>query len=177
MASQRKDETYEEFLARAAELERLRREDPVIGERMRQLKSEWHRRKRASMTEEERAALREEHRRRWADDPEYRERKAKRDRKAAAKRWATDPDGCRRRSAKSRRLKKFGVPDVGGYYTGTCELCGKPDDKLVQDHNHKTGALRGLLCNRCNMCLGSFGDDIAGIMVVVNYLIRHGERS
>lgn len=30
-----------------------------------------------------------------------------------------------------------------------CALC-KKKEKLVIDHNHKTGRIRGLLCKRCN---------------------------
>jgi hypothetical protein len=44
---------------------------------------------------------------------------------------------------------------------GTCALCDKTEDpkhvkiraRLSVDHNHATGANRGLLCNTCNMRL------------------------
>lgn len=38
---------------------------------------------------------------------------------------------------------------------GLCKLCGKPPRKrrLVIDHCHKTGKIRGLLCNGCNRSL------------------------
>ena len=37
----------------------------------------------------------------------------------------------------------------------TCLICGCAD-KLVRDHNHKTGMIRGLLCNLCNRWLGTY---------------------
>ena len=43
-----------------------------------------------------------------------------------------------------------------------CAICGKHKSlqkcNLNIDHNHKTGKVRGLLCNSCNLGLGSFQD-------------------
>ncbi len=37
---------------------------------------------------------------------------------------------------------------------GKCRLCGKPlENKSVLDYDHKTGIIRGLICNRCNVLL------------------------
>lgn len=35
-----------------------------------------------------------------------------------------------------------------------CKICGVSDVKLVVDHNHKTGKVRGLLCHNCNVAIG-----------------------
>src|SRR6266404_9057976 len=46
---------------------------------------------------------------------------------------------------------------------GCCAICGKSRDKLVTDHDHKTGQFRGLLCIFCNGLLGKvekFGNRI-----------------
>lgn len=47
---------------------------------------------------------------------------------------------------------------------GCCLGCGRSDKKLHVDHNHATGAVRGLLCFSCNAALGCVQDD-PGILV------------
>ena len=45
---------------------------------------------------------------------------------------------------------------------GVCAICGgvNADGRaLGVDHNHKTGAVRALLCNRCNSGIGFLDDD------------------
>lgn len=42
---------------------------------------------------------------------------------------------------------------------GACAICGK-SVKLVLDHDHLTGAPRGLLCPRCNMRLAAMEDEV-----------------
>jgi len=39
-----------------------------------------------------------------------------------------------------------------------CIICGD-NGKLVVDHDHKTGKIRGMLCNHCNRGIGHFRDD------------------
>ena len=58
---------------------------------------------------------------------------------------------------------------------GGCKICGSPDPKrkgskhLVVDHCHDTGAVRGLLCYRCNVGLGNFEDDLNLLLYLTNY--------
>ena len=41
---------------------------------------------------------------------------------------------------------------------------------LAVDHNHKTGQVRGLLCNGCNTSLGKFKDDPILLEKAIQYL-------
>lgn len=53
---------------------------------------------------------------------------------------------------------------------GLCGVCQKSHRRMVVDHDHDTGAVRGILCHRCNICLGGLGDNLGGVMRVVRYL-------
>jgi hypothetical protein len=52
---------------------------------------------------------------------------------------------------------------------GMCLICleNKP---LVVDHDHKTGQVRGLLCQTCNSGLGMFKDSIDYLKGAIDYL-------
>ena len=54
---------------------------------------------------------------------------------------------------------------------GKCVICGS-DEPLVIDHDHETGKIRGLLCNLCNVGLGSFKDNIDSLNNAIRYLIN-----
>lgn len=52
---------------------------------------------------------------------------------------------------------------------GKCKIC-RQELKLVVDHCHNSNAVRGLLCDRCNVGLGCFGDDVDRLRAAVLYL-------
>lgn len=56
----------------------------------------------------------------------------------------------------------------------SCAICWKPGARHIKtlhiDHNHKTGKVRGLLCNECNLGLGLFKDDIYRLQNAIYYL-------
>ena len=54
--------------------------------------------------------------------------------------------------------------------TKECVICGA-EEKLVVDHDHKTGAVRGILCNHCNRGLGHFRDDPSVLEFARIYLL------
>lgn len=43
------------------------------------------------------------------------------------------------------------------------------------DHDHNTGAIRGLLCNSCNTALGHMRDSPAILRAAADYVERHGK--
>lgn len=62
---------------------------------------------------------------------------------------------------------------------GACAICkGGPSKRrngdllFSMDHCHKTGKIRGLLCQPCNLGLGSFYDDPTALRAAADYLAR-----
>ena len=56
---------------------------------------------------------------------------------------------------------------------GCCAVCLKPSTRrLVVDHDHDTGQVRGLLCDPCNTAIGVLGDNEAGLLRALAYLRR-----
>jgi hypothetical protein len=95
--------------------------------------------------------------------------------------WAAaqDPDALAE-SARARRLRhQYGL-SVDEYDAmlarqgGVCAVCGGgPGARaFCVDHDHDTGAVRGLLCNPCNAGIGQLGDDPARLRAAADYLER-----
>lgn len=55
---------------------------------------------------------------------------------------------------------------------GRCEICGITPKKLVIDHDHETGKIRGLLCPQCNAGLGMAKDNPSILKQMVRYLTK-----
>jgi len=57
---------------------------------------------------------------------------------------------------------------------GKCAICGTLENILNRamcvDHDHETGLARGLLCTKCNVALGYFGDNLEIIERAINYM-------
>lgn len=52
-----------------------------------------------------------------------------------------------------------------------CAICkNPPKTRLHVDHNHRTGAVRGLLCSHCNKGLGFFFDNPEYLTNAATYL-------
>lgn len=102
------------------------------------------------------------------------------------------PEGVRKRkfeflphSVKQRReyalLRDYGITqdqydNLLRSQNGGCAICSSPVSgdlrrpNLHVDHNHTTGKVRGLLCMRCNVAIGSFSDDPILLMRAIKYL-------
>lgn len=60
-------------------------------------------------------------------------------------------------SRKSHLKSKYGLSleQAEAVYARGCEICGETNrKKLCIDHDHKTGKIRGCLCQNCNKLLG-----------------------
>lgn len=109
---------------------------------------------------------------------------------------------CRREMEKERRarnperatrlrlailLKQYGMT-IEDYQArllaqgGACLICTRTPSadghvRLVVDHDHATGRVRGLLCNNCNSGLGYFRDDPNALASAIRYLARQSASS
>jgi hypothetical protein len=95
---------------------------------------------------------------------------------------------CHTHYAKQRKWQSYGVDaqryqDMLAAQNGCCAICMKQEtapDKangkiknLAVDHDHKTGAVRALLCSTCNRAIGLFNDDTALLDAAKAYLQSH----
>jgi hypothetical protein len=58
----------------------------------------------------------------------------------------------------------------------TCAICKRTCStgrRLSVDHDHVTGAVRGLLCGNCNTAIGKLRDDPALMRRAADYVERH----
>lgn len=64
-----------------------------------------------------------------------------------------------------------------------CWICGNEETSIAKsgkpfrmtvDHDHETGAVRGVLCRSCNLGLGHFRDDVSLFMKAIAYLHSSG---
>lgn len=71
------------------------------------------------------------------------------------------------------RLPRDQYEEMLDWQGGGCYICRRapnPSRRLAIDHDHSTGLIRGLLCQKCNLILAMLGDDLDGVMRFVEYL-------
>jgi hypothetical protein len=59
---------------------------------------------------------------------------------------------------------------------GVCAVCKRtppPNRRLCVDHDHDTGAVRGLVCDLCNRTMGQAGDDPELLIAMARYLRKY----
>lgn len=77
----------------------------------------------------------------------------------AQKRADYQRNGTRRRNWFAYKLTHDQYEAMVRQCQGRCELCRRETKQLHVDHDHDTGAIRGLLCQACNFGLGYFRDN------------------
>lgn len=80
---------------------------------------------------------------------------------------------------RTNRLAQFGLTpeqyeEMLEAQSGGCAICGTPEGyagkRLAVDHDHQTGEVRGLLCDRCNLVLGKMEDNPELLQQAATYL-------
>jgi recombination endonuclease VII len=59
---------------------------------------------------------------------------------------------------------------------GACGICRAAHKRLFVDHNHSTGAIRGLLCSRCNAFVGFIETSNGMLLTTVHEYLNHYQR-
>lgn len=92
-----------------------------------------------------------------------------------------------RATRKMYLLKLYGI-DLHEYdrmyrlQRGLCAICKKHESAkmsksgkvklLAVDHDHDTGEVRGLLCQRCNQAIGQFDEDLERLLSAYRYIAQ-----
>ncbi len=131
------------------------------------------------MTLEEKRAKHREYSKRWyaknRDQLRQKYQAAPEKKRAQAKRWAEEnPDKVRARGLR----RKYGLSvqdwellfESQGRRCACCRTAGSGKQNWHVDHNHKTGAVRGILCSHCNSMIGFAKDDPAVLVAGAHYL-------
>ena len=76
------------------------------------------------------------------------------------------------------RLARYGAPialydRLLVFQERVCWFC-KEDLPLVIDHDHKTGHIRGLLCDNCNLILGVVEGNLPNLLAMLEYIEQGG---
>lgn len=131
---------------------------------------------RRKLTPEERAEINRKRREQYASDPEYREK---------IKAQARENGRLHPNTKRNGRLKAtFGITledydRMLASQSGCCAICGITENHVNHprgrrnfyvDHDHKTGRVRGLLCQNCNFGIGHFRDSTELLRKAANYL-------
>ena len=95
---------------------------------------------------------------------------------------ASTPDEIKRRQ--ERHIKRAYGMSLSDYEAllaeqgGGCAICGGPPGNQKGyhiDHDHETGAVRGILCQGCNHTLGGARDNPDTLIAAAKYLWKRGK--
>ena len=98
-------------------------------------------------------------------------------------RKSNDPEGLKLKQLKNRLITKYKMT-LEEFYAmvekqdNKCAICLQPETHqkngtLSVDHDHDTGKIRDLLCDRCNNGIGCFRENPEFLARAVAYLNKH----
>lgn len=97
-----------------------------------------------------------------------------------SKLWIQNNPEKRREFTKGMRFYGRTIREMFENQKGLCAICDSPlrDDSPV-DHDHKTGWVRGILCDNCNSGIGMLGDDPERLVRAIIFILsaREAERA
>lgn len=107
--------------------------------------------------------------------------------KARKDRYWKDPEKGRQQSKDSIRKSRFGIEkheyqEMVNRQNNLCAICNELEKlksrngtvaALSIDHDHETGAIRALLCRKCNFMIGCANDDPELLKKAIEYLYEY----
>lgn len=76
---------------------------------------------------------------------------------------------CKQCNKKRRALRIYGFHVTA---LDECEICSSRK-RLVIDHDHNSGNIRGILCNMCNTMIGYAHEDTHVLIAAIEYILRY----
>lgn len=145
-----------------------------------QKSKDWHRNNRERSLAANRQWREENRERATAISKAWKERNPEKVLNYQRKYRERDPEAYRAgRTAHARKKNGFTPEIVEARYQaqqGRCPICQcELGNSFHADHDHATGAPRGLLCQYCNHGLGRFRDSISNLQAAIKYLERHSK--
>ena len=108
------------------------------------------------------------------EDPEVRKK-----RRMTSQRYYQEGPG-KRKEKNARYLREYGITiedkeEMIRKNGGLCPICktDNPGQWWAVDHCHKTGKIRGVICDKCNKMLGLANDDVMRLLSAARYLLDH----
>ncbi len=83
-------------------------------------------------------------------------------------------------------FKKYGITEdqywaLHAKQNGLCACCGEAETNIIRgrvqrlsiEHDHKTGKIRALTCNRCNVIVGLCRESVGILIKIINYIRKY----
>ncbi|KKK52111.1 hypothetical protein LCGC14_3108200 [marine sediment metagenome] len=101
-----------------------------------------------------------------------------------AREWAVANPEKYRTNMRKYKLSGYGLT-LDAYnallvgQSNKCAICKShsPPNTFLIDHDHSSGAVRGLLCRKCNTGLGMFEDSVETLTLALKYIQRNNGRN